>query len=815
LRPIRFNHGRGYYFAFNYQGIEELFPDRPEMEGQDMLPIQGARGEFVVKDMLGIVKANGDGFYEYTWTKPNREGHFPKIAYVQAFAPFGWVLGTGEYLDDAQSDIQQEVIGFMEQFRIGKQGYLFAGRWDGLSLCGPEKGKNMWDVADAQGNKIVQQMIAMAQGGSGYLTYGMPDIDNQRPAPKLSYVVGIPEWQWYIGTGIYIEEIETVLAKKKEEVNRQIVHYLLQMAAVLTGLMVFVGLVAFQNLRKARRNLETFSGFFAKAGMEPVEIDPERMDFAELQELAGAANHMVRARKAMEAALVESEAKYRYIVENAPIGIFQRQVDGGFRYANPGLLKQFHCDTPELFLARYGDIRRFWAHPEQRDAFTALLIKEGKCFGLEVEVRLVDGETKWFSLYASLDGSQKFINGFSLDISDRKRAETERERLQAQLLQAQKMESIGRLAGGTAHDFNNMLSVILGYSELAMFQLDAQHPVHANLVEISNAAKKSANLTQQLLAFARKQPIAPKMLDLNETIEGMLKMLRRLIGEDIDLTWLPGTKLWPVKMDQSQIDQILANLCVNARDAINGVGKVSIATHNAVWDAADCARQPDGLPGDYACLTVSDSGCGMDAATQEKIFEPFFTTKDVNKGTGLGLATVYGIVKQNNGFIHVRSAPGQGTEFTIHLPRFTGQAIESQVPAAAPVVDKGRETILVVEDEAAILDLVKTMLTPLGYAVLTAGAPDEALGLMDSFEGEIHLLVSDIIMPKMNGWDLAQRIQAKRPGIKCLFITGYMASVIADRGILEQGFHILRKPFSLGDLASKIRQVLGREAPCP
>ncbi len=815
LRPIRFNNGRGYYFAFNYRGVETLFADRPEMEGKDMLPVQGARGEFVVKDMLGIVKADGDGFYEYTWTKPEREGHFPKIAYVKAFAPFDWVLGTGEYLDDVERDIQQEVIGFIEQFRIGKDGYVFAGQWDGLVLCGPEKGKNMWAVADRQGNKIVQKMIAIAQEGSGYLTYEMPHFENQRQAPKLSYVVGIPEWRWYIGTGIYLEPIETVLANKRREVNRQIVRYLLQMAAVLAGLIVFVGLVAFQIFRKARKNLEAFSGFFAKAVQEPVEIDVNQMDFAELQELARAANHMVRARQAMEAALVQSEAKYRYIIENAPIGIFQRELEGTFRYTNPGLHKQFECDTQEAFLSHYDDIRKIWAHLEKFDEFMALLVKEGKCYGYEAELRLIGGQTKWFSLYAFLDGPRKFINGFSLDITDRKRAETERERLQSQLLQAQKMESIGRLAGGTAHDFNNMLSVILGYSELAMFQLDAAHPVYASLEQISNAAKKSANLTQQLLAFARKQPIAPKVLDLNETIEGMLKMLRRLIGEDIDLTWLPDTKLWPVKMDQSQIDQILANLCINARDAISGVGKVTIATRNVVRDAAYCAGQTDCIIGEYACLTVSDNGSGMDAATQAQIFEPFFTTKDVSKGTGLGLATVYGIVKQNNGFINLRSAPGQGTEFNIHLPRYGGQAMESQAPAAAPVIDQGQETALVVEDEEAILDLVRTMLTTLGYKVLAANGPEEATRSVETYEGKIHILISDIIMPRMNGWELAQRIRAKRPGIKCLFITGYMASVIADRGILAQGFQILRKPFSLGDLAAKVRQVLGRENPSP
>ena len=267
---------------------------------------------------------------------------------------------------------------------------------------------------------------------------------------------------------------------------------------------------------------------------------------------------------------------------------------------------------------------------------------------------------------------------------------TDRVNLQAQFVQAQKMESVGRLAGGVAHDYNNVLSVIIGYTEMAMDEVDPAGPLHANLEEVLTAANRATDITRQLLAFARKQTIAPKVLDLNETVEGMLKMLRRLIGEDIDLAWLPGASLWPVKMDPSQIDQILANLCVNARDAIAGVGKVTIETGTVVFDAAYCADHAGFVPGEFVMLAVSDNGCGMDKEMLDKIFEPFFTTKDVDKGTGLGLATVYGIVKQNNGFINVYSEPGKGTTIKIYLPRHEGKAVEIQEESTAEIPSEPR-----------------------------------------------------------------------------------------------------------------------------
>lgn len=385
---------------------------------------------------------------------------------------------------------------------------------------------------------------------------------------------------------------------------------------------------------------------------------------------------------------------------------------------------------------------------------------------------------------------------------------TEEIRLQDQLLQSQKMESVGRLAGGVAHDYNNMLGVIMGYTELALHKVGKTEPLYADLQEILKAARRSADMTRQLLAFARKQTISPVVLDLNETVEGMLKMLRRLIGEDIDLVWLPKADLWPVKMDPSQIDQILANLCVNARDAIEGVGKVTIETDMVTFDEDYCAKHHGFVPGEFVMLAVSDDGCGMDQAILENIFEPFFTTKDVDKGTGLGLATVYGIVKQNSGFINVYSEPGHGTIFKIYLPRTGMQAAKGTWPWEAKRNLRGSETVLLVEDEESILALGKAILRRQGYHVLAARNPAEALELVESYPDPIHLLITDVVMPGMNGKDLNERLSALKQGLKCIFMSGYTANVIAHHGVLDEGIHFLQKPFSLKTLTEKVREVL-------
>jgi len=359
-------------------------------------------------------------------------------------------------------------------------------------------------------------------------------------------------------------------------------------------------------------------------------------------------------------------------------------------------------------------------------------VKEtGEASTLEALTNDIEGNEVW--LNSSLipvfddDGNIEYITVVSANVTQRKRDEEEKERLEGQLRQAQKIEAVGRLAGGVAHDFNNMLSVILGNTEMALERIDPLQPLYQELEEVRSAGQRSADLTRQLLAFAREQTVAPRVLDLNETVTGMTRMLQRLIGEDINLTWKPCSKNWHVKIDPSQVDQILANLCVNARDAIRGVGKVTIETGTAVFDEAYCADHPGFLPGEYVLLAVSDDGCGMTPEMLENIFDPFYSSKETGEGTGLGLSTVYGVVKQNDGFINVYSEPEQGTSFKIYLPRHRMK--ESRLPEKNEVqpIERGHETILLVEDEPSILRMTALMLEKLGYQVLKAKTPGEAI----------------------------------------------------------------------------------------
>lgn len=433
------------------------------------------------------------------------------------------------------------------------------------------------------------------------------------------------------------------------------------------------------------------------------------------------------------------------------------------------------------------------------------------CLGVSVLPEYADDDQEK-SLLAEIAGDIAFaLHGIQTEM-DRIHTEQEKEKLQAQLLQAQKMESIGRLAGGVAHDYNNMLSVILGFTELAMEKSILDDSVRDDLQEVLEAAHRSAEITRQLLAFARRQTIRPKVIDINEAVEGMLKMLRRLIGEDIDLSWVPSPGLAPVLMDPSQLDQILANLCVNARDAITGVGKLTIQTDIVYFDREYREEHMDIVSGEFVTLVVSDDGSGMDQTTLDKVFEPFFTTKSEGKGTGLGLSTVYGIVKQNNGFISIYSQPNEGTTFTIYLPRHTETVQQDDLPDTNEIPESRGETLMVVEDEVPFLRLTRKILENLGYNILEASKPDLAIEKARQYSGPIHLLVTDVIMPTMNGRDLAGQIQQLYPDIKILYMSGYTANVIAHHGILKEGVNYIQKPFSNRDLAFRVRKALDQEA---
>jgi len=524
-------------------------------------------------------------------------------------------------------------------------------------------------------------------------------------------------------------------------------------------------------------------------------------------------------RKRLEEAIRESEERYRLISEQSSDMIWTAGIDLKFTFLTPSVLRVRGYTVEEALEQTIAEYLTPSSLQTILDAFREELDLEASGKADSARVRLIeaeiyrkDGSTLWtessISFLHDKDGKLVGFQGATRDISERKRAEEEKKRLQEQLQQAMKMEAVGRLAGGVAHDFNNLLTGITGYLSLALMDLDPFNPLSAMLTDVQKAAESAVSLTRQLLAFSRKQIVEPRILNLNDLLDNTHKLLIRLIGEDIHLETIPGVHLGSVKVDPGQFEQILVNLAVNARDAMPDGGKLIIETANVDLGADYCARHAHVNPGPFVMLAVSDTGHGMSKKVKDHLFEPFFTTKPKEQGTGLGLATIYGTVKQAGGSIEVYSEVGQGTAFKIYLPRVKEKAEKLQKEVRKQELPEGNETVLLVEDEGIVRDLAILILKRLGYNVLSAPNGGVAFMLAEKHKERIDLLMTDVVLPGINGRQLAERLVKIHPEMKVLFTSGYTENVIVHHGVVEETLNFIGKPYSPPALAMKIRDVL-------
>lgn len=944
LRPIRYNNGRGYYFAFNLDGIETLFAAKPEMEGRNMLPIKGGQGEFVVADMLALVSESGQGFYEYTWQKPDQEGYFPKIAFVKLFKPIGWVIGTGEYLDDVEMDIQHECIRWISNIKLNKGDRVFVGQWDGVSLLGPDAGANILDVKDLNGISIVRELIQAAKSGGGFVRYVLPNPENTvQPSqdlpdhvPMISYAVGVPEWRWYIGAETGLSEIEQAIALKNAEIKRNIRKHIRNIILVIVVLLIFIVLVVRFLSNRIRNNLNLFTRFFNRASSDAIRIDQGQLHFSEFASLAESANQMLGKQRQAETALRESEKKYRTLFNFSNIGILlikdvifdcNEAACRIFMYDKAEIIgkapeafsateecndsapsggrntiwKPHYATEPNLFewrclrkdgtvaeleislkavsigdetflLATARDITEFkrakkmMAESEERlrtlienspDAFIVydlegniLQVNERACKNLRysrdelIGMNVTDIETgksskksaemwgrtangtvsSYEGEYRRKDGSsypvdvkmssirfndETLLFGFIRDITERKELDREKEKYQHQLMHAQKMEAIGTLAGGIAHDFNNLLMGIQGCASLMSLDLEPFHPGMKHVNAIMDYTMNATNLTKQLLGVARGGKYEVKPMNLNQVITESSSMFGRT-KKEIRI----HTELYEpapiVAADRRQLEQVLLNLYINAGQAMPEGGELFLETFIVDLDAAFC--QPHSVkPGRYAKVVVRDTGIGIDDANRQRIFDPFFTTKEKGRGTGLGLASVYGIIKNHAGIIMVASEIGRGATFTIYLP-VSKRRIKKEKPAVEGIA-KGTETILMVDDETMMIEIGKLMLEKLGYRVIAVDNGKKAVAAIQENMDGIDMVLLDMIMPEMDGGKTFDRIREIKPDIPVLLSSGYALNGQADK-IMQRGCNgFIQKPFHIIDLSQKIRKILDSETP--
>lgn len=806
LRPIRFSGGKGYYFATNLRGIEMLFADRPKLEGVNMINFRDTRGKYIIRDMIDICHTTKEGFYQYTWTKPDNPGNgFPKIAYIKHFEPLDWFIGTGEYLDDVEEDIKQEILDRIAEIRFGKDGYIFVVSYTGVTLMNDVQrnmiGVNSWDIADPNGVKVIQEERRAASKPEGdFIYYSWEKPTTGKKAPKLSFVKGVENWQWMIGAGVYIDEADAVIAQKRSELTARVWKGIFKIAGVMILLLLLFYYISRRYSGNVRTSFNIFNVFFENAATNATRIDPSLLPFTEFKTLAISANHMIDNRNRAEHALIESEKQYRKLFNQSYDAIFVHDLNGTILDINDSAIKTFGYNR-NLILSK-----------KMREIYTT---EEMPVFDRSLRIVREEGSCRFESLLRKENGgivhadiSMRMIDpakGIVQEIRD----VTAQRHLEEQLRIRERMDSLGTLAGGIAHDFNNLLVGIMGNLDLLRFNDgNLTDEMKSYIDDAYLSCDRAATLMKNIQSLSTGAVSCDTSFDLYSIAREVFTILERttdkLIEKKIDFE--EGRFFIHGKSDQ--IHQVFMNLGANAVHAIEEKG---IAPGDFIRLTAEeyTVQLGDSLyltPGEYIKIEFQDTGTGMTEEVRSRAFDPLFSTKrrGAHKGQGLGLAMVYNIVTRNhNGRIEIDSREGAGTIFRIYLPKAYPEAAEPIADESAPL--GGDETILVIEDEEGVRDVVEKILKAYGYTPLSAPDGPSGLALYAENMNSISLVLLDLTMPKMPGIMVLDKLRESNPEVKVLVSSGHSEEELRK---LTGAAGYVTKPYKAINLMKSIRAIL-------
>jgi len=807
LYAASWDDGRGYYFAEDMQGNELVNRNNPELEGTNIIDVQDKVGTYIMQEILAVARSEQqEGFCTYFWNKPEDPGVLiRKISYVKYFEPLDWVIGNGVYIDDEEEEIKKEVLDWLEESKDLFVSYLFVGTVEGDILSGPGKGKNMWDVTDSKGFKVVQALVQKAIDGGGFVEYVMPKLEEERPAPKLSYATLIPDWQWYIGTGVYIDYIENEILEEQKASSEVVKKIIIQVVLVLCCFLFLSLLLSWALTAKMKKNLDLFLEFFNKSASEELIIPADKVNFLEFQSLALTANQMARDRQRAWDNLSAEQERLAVTLESIGDGVMTTDTDGRV-----------------VLLNRVAEALTGWTNEAavgrpSTEVFHIVNERTGKKCQSPIQLVLESGRIVGFANPTALiakNGTVRSIADSAAPIRDRAsnvigvvlvfQDVTNERKMESELLKIRKLESVGVLAGGIAHDFNNILSAILGNVELAAHRIAEEDVGTATLLsDAKKATRRATKLTGQLLTFSKGGDPVKEETSLASLITESAGFV--LHGSNVVCDYSFPEDLWKVDVDGGQIGQVIQNIIINAKQAMPEGGAILIECSN-VYDVAQ-EKLLNVTSGEYVCIRIQDSGIGISKEIIDKVFDPYFTTKQ--EGSGLGLAICYSIVNKHSGVLTVNSISGKGSTFTLYLPAIihstkknsTGKANEKLMQAKAV-------RVMVMDDEKMLLDVAKAQLSVLGHEPVLVSDGAQAISVykdMKALGTPVDIVIMDLTIPGgMGGQEAAERLLQIDPGAKIIVSSGYSNDPIMAE-YKKYGFCCaIAKPFDLKELGDAI-----------